>query len=605
MKLKFLLLISALTSITAPAHAQEISKVPGARDVQESQNLFQDRLDVMLHAALARPVVSLAAGDFFETVIARIMTNTRIDEVNAGIMHPDTKALGLAGTGFDGVLGACKRKGDYDMQMIDIIPIIYEGSKRGQLTDASYQKILTELLTVKGSEHQTTVSIAGCLRVNETENHILMIESTRYLTNQLWHKQLPNDDEYNNEKNGFNAWLLNHLQQFLKHDFEEYNSRPYQGYSVIPIMNLATYAEDARVKLAATMVLDFLSAKYGVQSSRLRRSAPICRQHETSVATGLLASDHMASMFAILAGNTDIYLANNPSGFITYAGGQAIHTGVTSYRPHALILDMIINNDQVLEQRVTHDGMESYYKHPKYLLTAGGRYLNRFDGNMKKRDGWAYPTSIMPSQGTELDRSQLIRFGGTYDESKRNNMCQFKNFACGMNFAGPSDLPAGCLIEKGEWKFFNYNSPACALKYGYYVAVHVKLYSKPGFLQKRVASDYGTFEVVDADGVNFEEFMAKTMQNNTHLNQHDGVYKTLDGNVIEFNPGHTDLKTNPISKVNGVNPFNESSFLSGNVMTASGDGKIVIKNPKLGLSMILDYRDAQNPVKRIISTEAL
>lgn len=589
--------------------AVDLTMVPSSRSVSDAHRLHEERLKLFTDEAVGQPLRKIGQSNFMGPILGRILTGQKLEEVNSLILDPNTGPVGEVGTDFPGIFrGVCSRKGDYDFFLTTLIPLTYEGLERGYLSEAAYHKLMTKLLTVTGNNHPTWVTIGHCLSIKETENHILMTESARYLTNQLWNKHYPLDLRFDNEKNGFNVWLLRHLQQFLKKDFEEYNSRPYQGYAMMPIMNLVSYAKDERVKLAATMVLDYLSAKFAIQSSQLRRSPPICRQHEFSRITNLFNGDQMTAFFAQLAGNNDIFQYNNPKGSMSYGAPFAMFAGFGKYRPHDMILDLIIHNDQVLEQRVRHAGVESYYKHPKFLITAGGRYRNFFDAGTKKMDAWAYPTSIMSNTGNEIDRSQLLRFEGASKESKRNNMCQYKNFACGMNLKLPP-LPEGCLVEKGEWKFINYDSEQCPLKYGYFAAIRVKPYPRPGLFQHRVANDFGTIEVVDSQNLNFEQFMNSTMNSNQSLLTHKSgnVYHTLDGQLIEFNPGDNSLKTSPISKVNGKDLFPEKfsdwDFLSGNVMKSKGDGKIVITNPKVGMSIILDYRNPLAPKKEVIKLD--
>src|SRR4029077_20728298 len=106
-------------------------------------------------------------------------------------------------------------------------------------------------------------------------------ESSRYLTNQLLLRELKDSGQYDsafdNGANGMTDWLLSLLQDFLKSDFDEYNSRPYQGFSVMALENLYDFSEDVRVKEAAHLVLDYLSAKFAISSSGLRRSLPFRR----------------------------------------------------------------------------------------------------------------------------------------------------------------------------------------------------------------------------------------------------------------------------------------------------------------------------------------
>lgn len=596
------LILLILFGVSFDSWPVDMSSIEPSRNVKDAILGKEKRLSVFIQQFLNQSIPTFDQGGFTQAVLARILSKQKLDEVNASIMAPTTKVLGKVGTDFDGVLGICKQKGDYDFKLTGLIPIVYEGIKRGVFSTAAYQKILGTLLTETGNEHQTRVRLGVCVKLPETENHILMIESARYLTNQLWATHYPNNPRFDNEKNGFNSWWLKHLQQFLKRDFEEFNSRPYQGHSVKPLLNLINYAKDERVVKAATMVLDYLSAKFAVQSSRLRRYAPICRQHVYSKNTSVLQGDHLTSFFAMMTGNIDIYQYNDPKWHLTYAPKTALMAGLTNYRPPVVVMDMIIHHDQVLEQRVHHDGVESYYNHPKFLITAGGKYLNRFDGGMGKRDGWAYPTTVMPQRGGDLQREQLLRIDGSYREKYRNNMCHYKNFACGMNIRLPKDLPVGCIVKKGDWTFLNYNTTSCPLKYGYYAAILTLRYPKPPLLHKRFASNYGLFEIVDSSQTTFENFVSKTLKNNhgrkyTHFGRN--YYTTFAGDEIEFNPGNADLNRWPIGRVNGRSVisslYRNWNFLEGNILKAKGDGLVEFHNPKLGYKYVMDYRDYRQP----------
>jgi hypothetical protein len=107
--------------------------------------------------------------------------------------------------------------------------------------------------------------VAGDLKdIGETENHIISMLSTRYLTNQLLYQREPNPD-YDNRRNANGgptcmSLVLSELRNILRDDFSEYNAKPYQEETRWPILNLATYAYDHEVRLAARMALDYVSA---------------------------------------------------------------------------------------------------------------------------------------------------------------------------------------------------------------------------------------------------------------------------------------------------------------------------------------------------------
>ena len=79
------------------------------------------------------------------------------------------------------------------------------------------------------------------------------------------------------------SWLLRYLQDLLKRDFLEYNARPYQRYSAAALQNLYDLAcafenpcsdMNLQIKIAARAALDYLTAKFAVSNSTLRRLAP-------------------------------------------------------------------------------------------------------------------------------------------------------------------------------------------------------------------------------------------------------------------------------------------------------------------------------------------
>ena len=74
--------------------------------------------------------------------------------------------------------------------------------------------------------------------VPETENHVLMVNISKYLTNQL--------KGVDNSKNGFDLWMREHMDIFLDEFFDEYNSRPYQQYALAPILSVAALTKKPR-----------------------------------------------------------------------------------------------------------------------------------------------------------------------------------------------------------------------------------------------------------------------------------------------------------------------------------------------------------------------
>jgi hypothetical protein len=131
--------------------------------------------------------------------------------------------------------------------------------------------------------------------ISETENHLLGINTTKYLNNQLIIEDLGDDlaaaAPYIDDQIEIKKWLLKRMQGFLQHDFIEYNAHPYQRHSIESIRNLYDYAgdpgrpslPDADLRNAAQLVLDFTAAKFAVGSSQGRRMVPY-RRHRSDLA---------------------------------------------------------------------------------------------------------------------------------------------------------------------------------------------------------------------------------------------------------------------------------------------------------------------------------
>jgi hypothetical protein len=70
------------------------------------------------------------------------------------------------------------------------------------------------------------------------------------------------------------------MQTIAKHDFLEFNARPYQRYSLHALLNLHEFAQDNSVQTAAQIVLDYIMVKFAIASNRQRRIGPFRRLKE-------------------------------------------------------------------------------------------------------------------------------------------------------------------------------------------------------------------------------------------------------------------------------------------------------------------------------------
>ena len=371
--------------------------------------------------------------------------------VSDAIMAAHPGWCGTFGPGVDGAFDVAGNfpEGNYDMSEMHLLQIAYR--YYDELSPAA-QDLLIEVLLATGTVHRPGdddvvtsgrvpedwsragfVSPGGIhVRIGETENHILMIHTARYLTNQLLYQRdpTPDRDNRNNSDGRVSCMelLLYLLRNILRDDFCEYNAKPYQTETRSALLNLCSYAYDHEVRLAALMALDYISAHIAVSSCDLRRMVPFRRLNKDEHVTRLFGVDHdfmdvgllepslgadpMAEPYAIQAGNTRAYANPNltplPSDnrlqarpwswAIAGDGGAAVAEALSDYRLPPLIHDLFVNDShrrfyQKLH-RVTRfdetegasamdddakgisgrnaDNMEIYAGSPSYLITAGG-----------------------------------------------------------------------------------------------------------------------------------------------------------------------------------------------------------------------------------------
>lgn len=254
--------------------------------------------------------------------------------------------------------------------------------------------------------------MAQALWIPETENHLLQIDVARYLTNQLIMERV--DDSTGNGVGRFREYqdqlrdrLLKDLNEIARKDFVEYNSRPYQRYSIPAIQNLYDLANrppvrgevtpDTELRNAARAVLELASAKFAIGSLQHRRYVPLRRKMEQVL--GALG-DHDRPMPAIIEfpgsephGTTGLFdlgpgMDHQIAAFVYYNGPSAqsprlgyvtwdamrtmLPAAVSGYLPTDLVRSIAASITVRHEQTLNHHGRERFVRGPGYLLSAGG-----------------------------------------------------------------------------------------------------------------------------------------------------------------------------------------------------------------------------------------
>ncbi|MER9420096.1 hypothetical protein NKI95_29830 [Mesorhizobium sp. M0306] len=643
-----------------------------------------------------------------------VLTIDNIVAVNDALLRTQVRAKTGTSADVDFIIPIAKRTGEWDTVLKGLVVIMYR--HRTKLRPEVAAHVLNDLLNTRGSrpanaDHVNIGGAAGALASDpwETENHVLMIETSRYLTNQLlaldqWQRGVWKDVDalrkevdadlpgaiggslraqiieglvqqlnYDNETNGMNTWMLHHLQRFLQFDFWEYNARPYQSYSMAALQNLYDYAWDDRVKRAARMVLDYVSGKVAVSSNGLRRVPPFRRLREHVGDTLLYDDESEPQTWRFLA------LAGVPQGlaevgFNAAWGGRSdiMLAGLSSYRVPEIVLDILLDKSHNEYYQQFHHGdrlpapipaelqaiidslgiefsgipggVEIYASSRDFLLTAGGIWLR--SGNLDsdelvkyKDNGNALPTTLMPSRAGS-DRADFIRIDGANFERDRINTGVLPGFACGLNINIPATflgrqvpshpavyhppgtqppIEAPAILRDGPWVFIDCStgSPNWHNNLNLYIAAHIQdcstgacfLASGSLHLAKPYinASNFGFFEVISADRMDFNQFIASVKTRNggrTYVSEGENVYATTDGRVIHFNPNASgDGYQWGILSVNGQAfdsnihhwPLARGDIMNTEPGTDGHNGYVTVDNPYMKQRLVLDMRDPMIP----------
>ena len=511
-------------------------------------------------------------------------------------------------------LGQAKLEGNYEFAEMFILPLVYRYFD--ELTPDARERAIT-LLLARGRVHRANLddsftggicpndwSRAGSVSLGanvadipETENHVLMIGTARYLTNQLMF-QRTGDTQYDNRRNGDPSdsrptcmdQLLGLLRNYLRDDFAEYNAKNYQEETRHALLNLCSYAYDAEVRLGARMVLDHISAHVAVSSNDLRRMVPFRRRNETVnvnpvpgnvgfLDVSLLdahGADPMPAQFALLAGNTRAYaLPNNRSWLdegparpwpwaITGNFNTELTLGaIADYRLPPSIHDLFVNDlhrrifqrlhrhpmlDEPGQQR-NCENMEIYAASPSYLIAAGGKpatwVIPGQDGHgyQAQNLGVAVPTSFMPTGQSAGLVPRSDGSGTTNDTAELIQLMHLSDQAPGdhnhggtVNYGVAPDFACGTSYRLPEWT----GVPA-DVDGVFFVDRRSTGTELAGFYLAIIKT--GSFIVLEAfdtwlhPEVSFEQFQQHVQRENSRVDFVSGqetVYTTFFGNRIHF-----------------------------------------------------------------------
>ena len=182
--------------------------------------------------------------------------------------------------GRSGTSSFTNKKGDYDFTEIILCSLLYMfGDQPELLYPETRDHLLNHLMIDVGNKSRTraprTLGIVG-----ETENHVLMTETSRYLKNQWIFTHGNPDPQYDNNRNGLETFLSNYLEEMAKTGFFEFNSDPYMGYTLTALLTLHAWADSDLLKKQTINILHEANFKYLLSSYNFRRYPPFRRRME-------------------------------------------------------------------------------------------------------------------------------------------------------------------------------------------------------------------------------------------------------------------------------------------------------------------------------------
>ncbi|GEM_PF-2397602 len=407
------------------------------------------------------------------------------------VVGGNIKPLGFIGTslpvpGYD--------QGDFDMSLLGCTTMMeLFRNDRLLLTDATLLHLIKSVSRTWGQTPKAYFDVVF-VSVPETENHLFMTESSRYLTNQLiWEngRGLPQLTALrdslvrtgvviDNSQGMLKRLLLKVMQQAMRKGFFEFNAQIYQRFTIHALDNLFTFAGDSTVTAGAGCLLDYLSAVFAFQSFDAIRYGPYRRSSEAYDDSSLIDRDAACSFFGAQSG-AYAWDPVSPRGLWRNQephASMALYSVVLKYRVPDPILAYMRDRpaEYRAEIRSAYAGngsrarpTEVYYGSRNFLLSAGGRYETYAGPNFPTNRYWfsdaPWVYDVITRSGSLIlsprkDRPESLRdilhFRGS--QWRSNNMAIHRNFLYGYTpveeYNGtdwPQAVPAGWPSDRKTW----------------------------------------------------------------------------------------------------------------------------------------------------------
>lgn len=369
-------------------------------------------------------------------LLAKLVAGTDIEAVNNYLLE-------MVPWGNSGTSGALNPRGDYDFTTVILAAILHRFAEQPSiLWDTTEAHVANVLLVEEGGKpHTRTPRTAGIMK--DTENHILMTNISQYLKNQWMWAHGATDPKFDNLQNGLEQFLLDNLEELHVTGQYEFNSKPYEGYTISALLILRDHTASAQIKSKVTEVLDAWAWEYMQTSYRFRKSAPFRRRMERFKSTSLTDNPSTSFMKAW-------WLEQRKGTFevadIPHNHHQAFMAVISDYRPPTELWEADDTERLILIGHGRGSSPEIHSRGPGFMLSAGGFQRGEVSQIV------ARPIVLMLDDGvTDLDSCFHINGKGKWQQW--NNTGVHHRFAVG---AQPVSIPPQyqAVDSLGNWRLF-------------------------------------------------------------------------------------------------------------------------------------------------------
>lgn len=425
---------------TLPISAEELAAVQAAQDCPRMAPI--DDLTPLIAPYAASELDDwrrTGKGSAPRLMLAKLWTGRDIEAVNAYLCAVTPWSV----TGSTWELN----QGDYDFTLTILTSMLYFfGDTPDKLYPETVDHMLRVLLVEEGGRRKLKVPRTLGIMF-DTENHVLMTESSRYLKNQWLRAHGSDDPAHDNARNGLGDWLEAHLNHLRVEGFHEFNSVPYLQYAVHPIFNLEAFAESPAIAALARSILDNLLWRYALGSLGLRQCAPFRRQP-------VYIGDLRLNLNRLLPA-VEVWTGVNAEE-IDQRGlyGFGVIAAMLPYRPPVAITPWLREKPTPYLARIGNGRNavpEIHSGGPGYLLSAGGVCPDPVSQVIPR------PTALLLDDDA-LDLTKVFCIPGAGPWHAWNNTGVHHRFACGNQ---PVRAPEGLTpaAQSGNWSVFLPPSP--------------------------------------------------------------------------------------------------------------------------------------------------